>query len=124
MLRQPIDLPPIVSVELIEITDKTSIPFAPKARKVIEKVKEEEKRVVSEQAPPSKKEKEKPDRIPLPDDKKEKKKLTEKKQNPEEVKPEIRQSSEFEKKEIIDTNQIAALIDKAKEVEATKQKKI
>ena len=38
-----------------------------------------------------------------------------KKQNPEEVKPEIRQASEFEKKEIIDTNQIAALIDKAKE---------
>ncbi len=122
MLRQPIDLPPIVSVELIEITDKTSIPFAPKARKVIEKVKEEEKRVVSEQAPPSKKEKEKPDRIPLPDDKKEMKKITEKKQNPEEVKPEIRQSSEFEKKEIIDTNEIAALIDKAKEEQALTEK--
>ena len=46
-----------------------------------------------------------------------------KKQNPEEIKPEIRQASEFEKKEIIDTNQIAALIDKAKEVEAVEQKK-
>ena len=46
-----------------------------------------------------------------------------KKQNPEEVKPQIRQASEFEKKEIIDTNQIAALIDKAKEVEATEKKK-
>ena len=45
-----------------------------------------------------------------------------KKQNPEEVKPQIRQSSEFEKKEIIDTNQIAALIDKAKEVEAVKKR--
>ena len=54
--------------------------------------------------------------------KKDKKKIVKKKQNPEEVKPEIRQSSEFEKKEIIDTNQIAALIDKAKEVEAIKQK--
>ena len=42
--------------------------------------------------------------------------------NPKEIKPEIRQSSEFEKKEIIDTNQIAALIDKAKEEEAVKQK--
>ena len=42
-------------------------------------------------------------------------------QNPEEIKPEIRQSSEFEKKEIIDTNQIAALIDKAKEIEATQK---
>ena len=45
-----------------------------------------------------------------------------KKAKPEEVKPQIRQSSEFEKKEIIDTNQIAALIDKAKEVEAVKKK--
>ena len=123
MLRQPVDLPPIVSVELIQISDKTNIPFAPKARKVIEKVKEEEKRVVSEQAPPSAKAKEKPDRMPLPDDKKEKKKLVKKKQNPEEIKPEIRQSSEFEKKEIIDTNQIAALIDKAKEVESIKRDK-
>ena len=34
MTRQPIDLPPIVSVELIQITDKTNIPFAPKARKL------------------------------------------------------------------------------------------
>ena len=53
--------------------------------------------------------------------KKKKKKLTKKKQNPEEVKPEIRQASEFEKKEVVDTNQIAALIDKAKEEEAVKQ---
>ena len=45
-----------------------------------------------------------------------------KKQNPEEIKPEARQSSEFEKKEIIDTNQIAALIDKAKEEQAKKDK--
>ena len=71
MTRQPIDLPPIVSVELIQISDKTNIPFAPKARKVIEKVKEEEKRVVSEQAPPAAKAKEKPDRIPLPNEKEE-----------------------------------------------------
>ena len=35
----------------------------------------------------------------------------------------IRQSSEFEKKDLIDTNQIAALIDKAKETEAGKKKK-
>ena len=121
MMREPIDLPPIVSVELIEIKDKTYIPFAPKARKIIEKVKEEKKRVVSEQAPPAAKAKEKPDRIPMPDEKKDKKEIVKKKQNPKEIKPEIRQSSEFEKKEIIDTNQIAALIDKAKEEEAVKQ---
>ncbi|MDC1096787.1 cell envelope biogenesis protein TolA, partial [Pelagibacteraceae bacterium] len=122
MTRQPVDLPPIVSVELIQISDKTNIPYAPKARKVIEKVKKEEKRMVSEQAPPSAKAKEKPDRIPMPDEKKEKKQLVKKKQNPEEIKPQIRQSSEFEKKEIIDTNQIAALIDKAKEEAASKEK--
>jgi hypothetical protein len=122
MIRQPIDLPPIVSVELIQISDKTNIPFAPKARKIIEEnKKKEEKRVVSDQAPPSAKAKEKPDRIPMPNEKKEKKELVKKKQNPEEIKPEIRQSSEFEKKEIVDTNQIAALIDKAKEEEAIKQ---
>ena len=123
MLREPIDLPPIVSVELIQISDKTNIPYAPKARKIIEETKKkEEKRLVSEQAPPSAKAKEKPDRIPLPNEKKEEKKIVKKKQNPEEVKPEIRQSSEFEKKEIVDTNQIAALIDKAKEQAASKQK--
>ena len=123
MLRDPIDLPPIVSMELIQITDKTSIPYAPKARKIIEENKKKEERLVSEQAPPAAKAKEKPDRIPLPNEKKEKKQIVKKKQNPDEIKPEIRQSSQFEKKEIIDTNQIAALIDKAKEVEAVKQKK-
>ncbi len=124
MLREPIDLPPIVSVELIQIADKTNIPYAPKARKIIkEKKKKEKERLVSEQAPPAAKAKEKPDRIPLPSEKKEEKKLIKKKQNPEEVKPQIRQSSEFEKKEIVDTNQIAALIDKAKEEEAVEQKK-
>ena len=123
MLREPIDLPPIVSVELIQISDKTSIPFAPKARKIIEETKKkEDDRVVSEQAPPAAKTKEKPDRIPLPNDKKEKKEIVKKKQNPEEIKPQIRQSSEFEKKELVDTNQIAALIDKAKEVEAVQKK--
>jgi len=124
MIRQPVDLPPIVSVELIQISDKTNIPFAPKARKIIEETKKKEERVVSEQAPPTSKPKEKPDRIPLPDEKKEKKQIVKKKQNPEEIEPQIRQSSEFEKKEIVDTNQIAALIDKAKEEEAVKKNKI
>ena len=124
MMREPIDVPPIVSVELIQIKDKTFIPYAPKARKIIEKVKEDNKRVVSEQAPPSAKAKEKPDRIPLPEDKKETKQIVKKKQNPEEIKPQIRQSSEFEKEELFDTNEIAALIDKAKEEQAETQKKI
>ena len=44
MLREPIELPPIVSVELIQISDKTSIPFAPKARKIIEETKKKNKK--------------------------------------------------------------------------------
>ena len=79
MMKSPIDLPPIISVELIEISDITNIPFAPKARETLEKIKKEEERVVSEQAPPAKIKKEKPDRIPLPEDlNKEKKKLVKK----------------------------------------------
>ncbi len=79
MLREPIDLPPIVSLELIQISDKTMIPYAPKARKIIEETKKkEEERLVSEQAPPSAKAKEKPDRIPLPNEKKEEKKIVKK----------------------------------------------
>ena len=81
MLREPIDLPPIVSVELIQISDKTNIPYAPKARKIIEETKKKElERVVSEQAPPAAKAKEKPDRIPLPNEEKEKKEIVKKKQ--------------------------------------------
>jgi hypothetical protein len=127
MLRAPIDLPPILTIDLIQITDVTNIPFAAKATKTLEKIKKkEEERVVSKQAPPSEKKKEKPDRIPLPDDlNKEKKQIVKKKQNPEEVKEQIRQASEFEKKELFDPNQIAALIDKSKEdtAETLKKKK-
>jgi len=117
LIKKPIELPPIVSIELIQITDKTSIPFAPKAKKIIEKVKKkDEERIVSEQAPPKKIKKEKPDAVPLPDQKVEEvKKIEEKKQNPEKIETEIKQVSEFEKKELFDPNNIAALIDKSKE---------
>ena len=118
--KKPIDLPPIVSVELIQITDKTNIPFAPKAKKIIEKVKKKEKeKLVSEQAPPKKVKKEKPDSIPLPDEKIEKiKKQEDEKQNPEKIDSEVKQVSEFEKEELFDPNNIAALIDKSKEERA------
>ena len=49
MLRAPIDLPPIVSVEVIQISDKTNIPYALKARMIIEetkKKKEEKEKIV------------------------------------------------------------------------------
>ena len=113
--KKPIDLPPLISIELIQITDKTNIPFAPKAKKIIEKVKEKEK-LVSEQAPPKKVKKEKPDAIPLPDQNQEIVKKPEKDvQNPEKIDDEVKQVSEFEKDELFDPNNIAALIDKSKE---------
>ena len=125
LAKKPIDLPPIISVELIQITDKTNIPFAPKAKKTIEKVKEKEKKLVSEQAPPKIVKKEKPDAVPLPDEKIEKvKKIKDKKQNPEKIETEVKQVSEFEKKELFDTNSIAALIDKSKVESAETSKKL
>ena len=115
LAKKPIDLPPIVSVELIQITDKTNIPFAPKAKKTIEKIKEEEKKLVSEQAPPKKVKKIKPEAVPMPDDKiKKVEKIKEDKQNPEKIDNEVKQVSEFEKDELFDPNSIAALIDKSK----------
>ena len=136
LAKKPLDIPPVVSVELIQIAEKTNIPFAPKAKKIIEKVKEKEKKLVSEQAPPKKVEKTKtktvltseknkklenqtPEAIPLPEktikkvDTKE-----EKKQNPEKVDDKVKQVSEFEKKDLFDPNNIAALIDKSKEENA------
>ena len=125
LLKKPIDLPPIISVELIQITEKTNIPFAPKAKKIIEKVKKKEKKLVSEQAPPKIVKKEKPEAIPLPDQKIEKvQKIEEKKQNPEKIDNKVKQVSEFEKKELFDPNNIAALIDKSKEEFADTTKKI
>ena len=113
--KKPIDIPPIVSVELIQIADQTNIPFAPKAEKIIEKVKKEKEKLVSDQAPP-KKVKEKPDAIPLPDQEIEKiKKIEKDKQNPKIEDNKAKQVSEFEKKELFDPNNIAALIDKSKE---------
>ena len=108
--KKPLDIPPIVSVELIQIAEKTNIPFAPKAKKTIEKVKEEKKKLVSEQAPPKKVKKTKtktvlspeqtnkkiinetPEAIPLPEKKVKKvEKKEEKKQNPEKVDNEVKQ---------------------------------
>ena len=44
LTKEPIDLPPLVSVELIQISDKTNIPYAPKAKKIIEEVKKKKKK--------------------------------------------------------------------------------
>ena len=45
LVKKPIDLPSIISVELIQITDQTNIPFAPKAKKIIEKVKKKTRKI-------------------------------------------------------------------------------
>jgi len=141
LTKKPLDIPPIVSVELIQITEKTNIPFAPKAKKIIEKVKEKEKKLVSEQAPPKKVKKTKtktvvsvdqndivenkaPEAVPLPE--KTVKKIEtkkENKQNPDKLDEEVKQVSEFEKKEFVDLDNIAKLIDKAKIDSADKIKK-
>ena len=114
--KKAIDLPPIVSVELIQITEKTNIPFAPKAKKIIEEIKEKEKKLVSEQEPPKKVKKKKPDAVPMPNDKVKKiEKIKDDKQNPEKIDNEVKQVSEFEKDELFDPNNVAALIDKSKE---------
>jgi len=141
LTKKPLDIPPIVSVELIQIAEKTNVPFAPKAKKIIEKVKEKEK-LVSEQAPPKKVKKTKtktvvspdqnnkkienqtPEAIPLPDKTVKKIKTKEEnKQNPEKVDKKLKQVSEFEKKDLFDPNNIAALIDKSKEESADVIKK-
>ena len=112
--KKPLDIPPIISVELIQIKDKTNIPYAPKAKKIIEKAKEEEK-LLSEQAPPKKIKKIKPDAIPMPDKSAEKVKKLEENQNPEVEDNKVKQVSEFETKDIFNPTDIAALIDKSKE---------
>ena len=167
--KKSIDVLPLISVELIEIGKLTNIPFAPKAKKIIEKIKKKNEKLASEQAPPKKIKKEKNKKVnldenkeikelaskktptpenkikkikkeklesvALPDKKKKNIKLKEeKKQKPskeikkdknlkkniKKIKPSIeetkvKQVSEFEKKELFDLNNIAALIDKSKE---------
>ena len=139
LAKKPLDIPPIVSVELIQIAEKTNIPFAPKAKKIIEKIKEKEKKLVSEQAPPKKVKKTKtktvvsvdknekidnqtPEAIPLPE--KSVKKIEtkkESKQNPDKLDEEVKQVSEFEKKDLFNPNELKAKIDKAK-IDSSKEK--
>ena len=87
--KKPIELLPSISVELIQISDQMNIPYAPKAAKIIEKAKKDEKKLLTEQAPPKEVKKEskkqvkfdnqkdeidlsKSKKIPVPEKKKEK----------------------------------------------------
>ncbi len=63
--KKPIDVTPIVSVDLIEIAQLTNIPYAPKAKKIIEKIKKKNEKLVSDQAPPKKIKKEENKKINL-----------------------------------------------------------
>jgi hypothetical protein len=140
LVKKPLEIPPIVSVELIQIAEKTNIPFAPKAKKIIEKVKEKEKKLVSEQAPPKKVKKTKtktvvslnekkekidnqtPEAVPLPDKTIKKiKTKKENKQNPDKLDEEVKQVSEFEKEDLFDPSELKAKIDKAK-IDSSKEK--
>ena len=67
--KKPLDIPPLVSVELIQISDLTNIPFAPKAKKIIDKIKEKNKKLLSEQAPPKKIKKKQNKKVKLEDKK-------------------------------------------------------
>ena len=62
--KKPLELLPIVSVELIQISEQTNIPYAPKAAKIIEKAKNE-KKLLSEQAPPKEIQKEEKKQVKL-----------------------------------------------------------
>ncbi len=52
VVKKPLEVLPIVSVELIQISDQMNIPYAPKAAKIIEEAKIDNKKLLSEQAPP------------------------------------------------------------------------
>ena len=87
--KKPIELLPSISVELIQISEQMNIPYAPKAAKIIEKAKKDEKKLLTEQAPPKEVKKEskkqvkfdnqkdeidlsKSKKVPVPEKKKEK----------------------------------------------------
>jgi hypothetical protein len=109
-----VQAPLVISVDLVQIGDRTNIPYAPKVsdgEKTDKKIKE---RLVTEQAPPKIVPKEKPDAVPMPENIKQIKEILEKRQNPVKVEDLRKQTSEFEKKEIFDPNKISALIDKSK----------
>ena len=118
-----VEAPLVISVDLIQIEDRTNIPYVQKVldgEKMDKKIKD---RVVTNQAPPKIVPKEKPDAVPLPENIKQIRQLLEKRQNPIKVENLDKQTSEFEKKEIFDPNKISALIDKSKKDNAEMEKK-
>ena len=122
-LMGKVQAPLVISVDLVQIGDRTNIPYAPKVLDGEKTDKKTKDRIVTNQAPPKIVPKEKPDAVPLPENIKQIKELLEKRQNPVKVENLDKQTSEFEKKEIFDPNKISALIDKSKKDNAETEKK-
>ena len=121
--KKPIELPPSISVELIQISEQMNIPFAPKAAKIIKKAKKDQKKLLTEQAPPKEVKKETNKQVKLDNQKDEidlskskKVPVPEKKLEKIEAKQEDNQQPSKEIKEIIVEKEKRKKIEK-KEVE-------
>ena len=145
--KKPLELLPIVSVELIQISEETNIPYAPKAAKIIEKAKNDNKKLLSEQAPPKEVKKDikkqvkldnqkdeidlsKSKKIPVPEKKQEKVKLDkseavplpDKKQEKVEAKQETEQQPSKEiKKTVVEKEKRKKIEKKAENDEVLKE---
>ena len=102
MLREPIDLPSDSFSGTYTNFRQNQYPYAPKARKINEETKKKKiKEVVSEQAPPAAKAKEKPQtQNTFTKNEKKRTKRNSKKNREEDKTSDKRQSSEFEKETI------------------------
>ena len=98
--KKPLDIPPLVSVELIQIAEKTNIPYAPKASKIIEKIKNENKKLLSEQAPPKKVKKEEKKEVQLEKNKNEVSKIDSKKTPITELPKDKKKKDKFNESEV------------------------
>ena len=112
--KKPLDIPPIVSVELIQIAEQTNIPYAPKASKIIEKIKKDNQKLLSEQAPPKKVKKDKKKEVLIEDKNEKISKLASKKT------PTINKKDNNLKEEKLDA---VPLPDKEKQIIETKEEK-
>ena len=147
VVKKPLELLPIVSVELIQISEETNIPYAPKAAKIIEKAKNDNKKLLSEQAPPKEVKKDikkqvkfdnqkdeidlsKTKKIPVPEKKQEKVKLDkskavplpDKKQEKVETKQETEQQPSKEiKKTVVEKEKRKKIEKKAENDEVLKE---
>ena len=139
--KKPIELLPSISVELIQISEKMNIPYAPKAAKIIEKVKTDNKKLLSEQAPPKEVKKDinkqakldnnqdeinlsKSKKVPIPEKKQEKIKLdkSEAIPLPDKKKDKIETKQETDQQPSKENNKIVVEKEKKKKIEIELEK--